>query len=56
MIHYNGGQLKYLPIAGPLLIKEIPNGFPCLDFGYSDQNTRDVARLRKTKKKHEPLG
>ena len=25
-------------------------------FGYSDPNTRDVTRLEKSVKKHEPLG
>ena len=36
-------------------LKEIPDGFPCLDTLH-DPNTRDVARLEKSVKKHEPLG
>ena len=31
---------------------KVPNGFPCLD---TDQNKRDLARLEKSVKKHEPL-
>ena len=44
-------MLRTSILSYPNIIKEIPNGFPCLDNGYSDPNARDVARLEKSLRK-----
>ena len=48
------GRRSVVSMHKRFTIKELPNGFPCLDIFYP--NTRDVARLEKSVKKHEPLG